>query len=45
MPVTKLTNYSVKMNASDARAKSAGRYLGRESGDRDGSATRREFLR
>src|SRR5271166_5162207 len=33
------------MNASDARAKSAGRSLGRESGDRDGSATRREFLR
>src|SRR5271169_998126 len=33
------------MNASDARAKSAGRYLGRESGDRDGSATRRDFLR
>ena len=33
------------MNASDARAKSAGRYLVRESGDRDGSATRREFLR
>jgi hypothetical protein len=33
------------MNASDARAKSAGRSLDRESVDRDGSATRREFLR
>jgi hypothetical protein len=33
------------MNASDAREKSAGRSLGRESSDGDGSATRREFLR
>jgi len=33
------------MNASDAREKSAGRSLGRESDNRDGWATRREFLR
>src|ERR1700746_3757219 len=33
------------MNASGARAESAGCSLGRESGDGDGSATRREFLR
>jgi hypothetical protein len=32
------------MNASDAPMKSADRSPGRESGDRDGSATRREFL-
>jgi hypothetical protein len=35
----------MKMNASGAREKSAGCSLGRESGDGDGSATRREFLR
>jgi hypothetical protein len=33
------------MNASDARAKFARRSLGREPGDGDGPATRREFLR
>ena len=35
----------MEMNASDAPMKSAGRSPGRESDDRDGSATRREFLR
>ena len=44
-PVTDYPNTRMKMNASDAREKSAGRSLGRESGNGDGWATRREFLR